>query len=133
VSGPTLEELGFDAKFAALAEKAKLPGAYPARISAAHRGGFELISPRGVFLGQLRGKRRLSGEGAPAVGDWVLCTNREHEKSAAIEVVLERRTTFARQAPGGYEGEKQIIATNVDIIFLVTSLDQDFNLRRLER
>jgi ribosome biogenesis GTPase / thiamine phosphate phosphatase len=129
----TLEELGFDAHFEALAAAARIPGAFPARVCAAHRGGFQVLAPQGLFLGQLRGKRRLSGEGAPAVGDWVMVTRREHEKSAAIEAVLERRTSFARQAPGGYQGEKQLIATNVDIIFLVTSLDQDFNLRRLER
>lgn len=129
----TLEELGFDDSFQQKVADARLPGAFPARVSAAHKGGFELVAPEGVFLGQLRGKRRLSGEGAVAVGDWVLATRREHETSAAIEAVLPRRTTFARQAPGGYEGEKQIIAANVDVIFLVSGLDQDFSLRRLER
>lgn len=129
----TLEELGFDDTFQQKAAEARLPGTFPARVSSAHKGGFELVSPEGVFLGQLRGKRRLTGEGAVAVGDWVLATRRDHDKLAAIEAVLPRRTTFARQAPGGYEGEKQIIAANVDLIFLVTGLDQDFNLRRLER
>jgi ribosome biogenesis GTPase / thiamine phosphate phosphatase len=129
----SLTELGYDAHFEALAADADLPHAFPARVCSAHKGGFELLAPQGHFLGQLRGKRRLSGQGAVAVGDWVLATRREKETSAAIEAVLPRRTTFARQAPGGYEGEKQIIAANVDVIFLVTGLDQDFNLRRIER
>ncbi len=130
---PSLTELGFDAWFEEQAAKAKLPQAFPARVSSAHKGGFELLAPQGHFLGQLRGKRRLSGLGAVAVGDWVMATHRATETSAAIEAVLPRRTTFARQTPGGYAGEKQIIAANVDVIFLVTGLDQDFNLRRLER
>lgn len=133
VQPPSLIELGFDAHFDALAQDAKLPHAFPARVCSAHRGGFELLAPQGHFLGQLRGKRRLTGLGAVAVGDWVMATHREKETSAAIEAVLPRRTTFARQAPGGYAGEKQIIAANVDVIFLVTGLDQDFNLRRIER
>jgi ribosome biogenesis GTPase / thiamine phosphate phosphatase len=128
-----LEELGFDQHFADLARAAKMGHAFVGRVCAAHRGGFELIAAEGTYLGQLRGKRRLSGEGAPAVGDWVLATRPDSAGNAAIEAVLPRRTAFARQAPGGFQGEKQIIAANVDIIFLVMSLDQDFNLRRLER
>lgn len=130
---PPLVELGFDAHFEEKAAGAKLPHAFPARITSAHKGGFELQSAEGKFLGQLRGKRRLSGEGAPAVGDWVMVTRRPTEQSAAIEAVLPRRTAFTRQTPGGFEGERQVIAANVDVLFLVTGLDQDFKLRRIER
>lgn len=68
----------------------------------------------------------------PAVGDWVLAAIRPAEKRASIVRVLERRTKFSRKAAGSSELE-QVIAANVDIAFIVTSLNDDFNLRRIER
>src|SRR4029453_11053153 len=68
----------------------------------------------------------------PAVGDWVAVAARPEEQAATIRHVFARRTKFSRKvAPGG--AEEQGLAANVDAVFLVMSLNEDFNLRRLER
>lgn len=68
----------------------------------------------------------------PAVGDWVAVRLRPGEARADIHAVLPRRTKFARRAAGS-ASEEQVIATNLDTVFLVTALDQNYNLRRIER
>jgi ribosome biogenesis GTPase len=64
----------------------------------------------------------------PAVGDWVTL----REDGLAIERVLERRTTVSRMQPGR-ETNQQVLAANVDVVFIVSGLDRDYNPRRLER
>lgn len=68
----------------------------------------------------------------PVVGDWVAACLRPGEARADIHAVLPRRTKFARRAAGS-ACEEQVIATNLDTVFLVTALDQNYNLRRIER
>ncbi len=68
----------------------------------------------------------------PAVGDWVALRLDVGAKRASIFAVLPRRTAFTRRA-AGREGEAQVVAANVDTVFLVTGLDLDFNVRRIER
>ena len=67
----------------------------------------------------------------PVVGDWVAARVINSEQ-AIVEAVLPRRTLFARRAPGTRES-MQPIAANIDLVFLVSGLDGDFNLRRIER
>lgn len=73
---------------------------------------------------------RLRYESAlwPAVGDWVML----REDGPVIERVLERRTTVSRKHPGR-EASEQVLAANVDVLFIVSGLDRDYNPRRLER
>jgi ribosome biogenesis GTPase len=68
----------------------------------------------------------------PAVGDWVVIRSRPEGGRAMIHAVLPRRTSFARKIAGS-RTEQQIIGANIDTVFLVTSLNQDFSLRRIER
>ena len=68
----------------------------------------------------------------PKVGDWVILTLFEDEKKAIIHDILPRKTKFSRKVAGPKTSE-QIIATNIDTIFIVQSLDVNFNPRRLER
>jgi ribosome biogenesis GTPase len=68
----------------------------------------------------------------PAVGDWVAVRKRPDEDRGAIQAVLPRRTKFSRRAAGNVTDE-QVVAANVDVAFLVMSLDDDFSVRRLER
>jgi ribosome biogenesis GTPase len=68
----------------------------------------------------------------PAVGDWVAIRKRRDEDRAVIVAVLPRRSSFSRKMAGQVTDE-QVVAANVDIVFLVMGLDADFNLRRLER
>jgi ribosome biogenesis GTPase / thiamine phosphate phosphatase len=107
----------------------------PARIAAEHRGSYEVWAEAGVFEAQLSGRLRhdLRDAGLPGVGDWVLLAERpEADRTAIIERVLERRTVFTRGAAGRRTGA-QVVAANVDLVFIVCGLDADFNIRRIER
>jgi ribosome biogenesis GTPase len=68
----------------------------------------------------------------PAVGDWVVIRRRGEETQAAIVAVLPRRSWFSRKMAGAVTDE-QVVAANVDVVFIVMALDADFSLRRLER
>src|SRR5262249_17881455 len=68
----------------------------------------------------------------PAVGDWVIAQLRPRESRATIHHVLRRKGKFSRKI-AGRKTEEQIIAANIDVLFLVSSLNRDFNPRRIER
>lgn len=74
----------------------------------------------------------------PAVGDWVVLDQLQEQSSgtdsqlAIIHAILPRKSKFSRKS-AGRTTEEQIIATNIDTVFLVNSLNQDFNVRRIER
>jgi ribosome biogenesis GTPase len=107
----------------------------PARIAAAHRGGYEVWAEKGAGLAQLSGrlKGELDEEVLPGVGDWVVLRSHPNDdQTPLIERVLERRTSFVRGA-AGRETRAQIIAANVDVVFAVCGLDNDYSVRRIER
>jgi ribosome biogenesis GTPase len=107
----------------------------PARIAAGHRGVYEVWSTTGSGRAQLAGRLRLELEdaGVPGVGDWVVVKDApDNDHTTVIERVLERRTVFTRGAPGR-EARAQVVAANVDLVFVVCGLDADFNVRRIER
>jgi ribosome biogenesis GTPase len=104
----------------------------PARVIAAHGESWEVLSPCGPSIATPSGQLRFAGALWPAVGDWVLLQAAEASTCATIVRVLERRTVLARQA-AGRRTERQIIASNVDDVLVVTSFGPDFSLARLER
>lgn len=109
----------------------------PARVVAAHRGAWVLALPDGdrdaVLAGRLR-HGALRPADLPAVGDWVAAEADEAVAGpAVIAAVLPRRTVFRRAADGGAIASEQVLAANVDVTLIVTGLDGDFNLRRIER
>jgi ribosome biogenesis GTPase / thiamine phosphate phosphatase len=133
LSDGTLAALGWtdelEAAFTPYAER----GFMPARVVAEHRGGYYVRSELGDRLAHARGRLRddeLVG-GMPAVGDWVVVCDAPGERFA-IEALLPRRTKVSRKTPW-LKAEEHILVANVDTVVLVTGLDQDFNLRRLER
>jgi ribosome biogenesis GTPase / thiamine phosphate phosphatase len=108
-------------------------GFEPARVVAEHRGGYLVRGERDERLAHPRGKLRdneING-GMPAVGDWVAVCDAPGGR-AAIEAVLPRRTRFSRKTPW-LKAEEHVLAANVDTVLLVSGLDGDFNVRRLER
>lgn len=130
----SLEEFGwnpwFDERFAAFAEL----GLRPARVAVEHRTRYELYTERGPVSAVLAGRVRYSAADRaelPAVGDWVAAGLRP-EGEATIHGVLERRSRFLRGAAGKHSGS-QVVAANIDLVFLVSSLNSEFNPRRLER
>lgn len=105
------------------------------RIALEHKSSYLLYTDMGEVTGTLSGKLRhqvANTQERPAIGDWVVIQARAAEKTATIHQVLPRKSQFSRKKPGA-KTEAQIVAANVDTIFLVTGLDQDFNLRRIER
>lgn len=104
----------------------------PARVTGEQKGMFRLHSG---MLGEVSGKFRhesRSGWEWPSTGDWVAITPRPGEARATIHGILERKTCLHRKA-AGENAEIQILASNVDIAFIVTSLNHDLNPRRVER
>jgi ribosome biogenesis GTPase / thiamine phosphate phosphatase len=83
-----------------------------------------------VLSGKFRYLAEKSAAGYPVVGDWVSLTL--SASFAMIHSVLTRRNVFSRQFSGSSIGE-QVVAANLDHVFIVMGLDQDFNLKRLDR
>lgn len=121
----------FAQHFQPFVEKEYLPG----RVSYQNQHLYRLYTEQGELLAEAAGKLRYDAESTedlPAVGDWVGLRFRPQEDKARIQVVLPRQSKFARKAAGA-KTEAQIVGANVDTIFLVTSLNLDFNPRRIER
>lgn len=129
-----LHDLGWDARFQAHLAAQADPQLVPARVASESRGHYVLYGAQGAHHAQLAGKFRHEArrrEDLPAVGDWVAVRPYSAE-AALIHAVLPRRSVFVRKAAGGAQ-QSQIVAANLDVVFLVMALNQDFNLRRLER
>lgn len=110
-------------------------GLVPARVALEHRGSFVILTGHGELAGQITGRLRHEASGRedlPAVGDWVAVRPIPGEERAMIHYVLPRTSRFTRKV-AGLETEEQIIAANIDVVFLVSALNQDQNLRRVER
>jgi len=130
---PTLEDLGWDPHFAELAA-ADAPELFHARVVAEHRGAFRIAGAGGEQWGVIAGRARRearTGNGFPAVGDWVAARPLPDPERAAIERVLPRRSAFTRKAAG--QDAPQVVAANVDVVLIATSANRDLNPRRLER
>jgi ribosome biogenesis GTPase len=129
-----LRELGWNDYFAALFEPYRLGGLSPARVVAQHRERCVAAGETGELAAEVSGRFRheiADRSGYPTVGDWVALEPFD-EGRAIIHAVLERRSAFFRKAAGAAT-EAQVVAANIDTVFLVTGLDGDFNLRRIER
>jgi ribosome biogenesis GTPase len=106
----------------------------PARVTVQQRGTYTLISALGELSAELSGRFAFEAESGeyPVAGDWVAAAARPEERAATIHAVLPRRTAVVRKAAGTSLAE-QVVAANVDTVLIVTSLNADFNVRRLER
>jgi ribosome biogenesis GTPase len=105
------------------------------RVALEHKNFFRVYTQYGDVLAEISGKLRheaVNRSLLPAVGDWVVIRSRAEHDRAIIDAVLPRRTSFVRKIAGS-RTEEQIVAANIDTVFLLTSLNQDFSLRRLER
>ena len=125
-----LYDLGWDAFFAAAFEPYARDNLIPARVAARHHGPCELLTELGRLGGLPAG--RLTDDELPAVGDWVAARALEGERKALIEAVLPRRSAFTRKE-AWRRTVAQVVAANVDTVFLVTAFGHDLSPRRLER
>jgi ribosome biogenesis GTPase / thiamine phosphate phosphatase len=130
----SLESLGWTAaleqELAALRLAQGEPALAAARIVTEHPGSYRVLTADGLDDASLGGRLRHLAAGRldlPAVGDWVALG-----PSRRVDAVLTRKSCFVRKA--AYKSsEPQIIATNIDRVFVVTSANADFNPRRIER
>jgi ribosome biogenesis GTPase len=110
-------------------------GCVPARVAAQHRGAYVVYAERGERPAEVAGRLRHAALGPadlPAVGDWVAVRDAPNAAAATVHDVLPRRTVFVRKA-AGEETVEQVVAANVDVVFLVGAFGPDLNVRRLER
>jgi ribosome biogenesis GTPase len=122
-----LNDLGWDDGFAVALEP--YDNCIPARVSAQHRGEYDVLAERGELRAHVAGRLRheaSSGADLPAVGDWVAL------RDETIHAVLPRRSAFLRKVAWS-QTEAQVLAANIDTVFVLTGLDEDFSPRRIER
>jgi ribosome biogenesis GTPase / thiamine phosphate phosphatase len=131
-----LEKLGWGTPFEEAWRARERPDEAPARITADYGVEYMLSSRHGETRATLPGKLRMAirkgGSARPVVGDWVSFEPRLQEGTSVIQAVLPRRTQLARKA-AGRTLEEQVVAANVDGVFIVSALTRDLNPRRLER
>lgn len=143
-----LEKLGWDEFYKEKFKEYTSKELIPARVVAEHKNRYLLYYEEGEVNAQLAGKFRYKAtvkKDFPTVGDWVAMQMVEQENKAVIHGVLPRKTSFVRKAPisGGRKikngqivggvPEEQVIASNIDIAFIVSDLDGNYNLQRIER
>jgi len=106
------------------------------RVSSQLKNIYKVITQNGEIKAEVSGKFHYKADDLaqfPAVGDFVMVDRMDNaEGNGIIHHVLERKSVFARKAAGKKE-DLQIVAANIDMIFICMSLNNDFNLRRLER
>ena len=130
----TLEALGWTSREAEAFRPFATQGLRPARVAVGYGATFRIYLDEDETLADVSGRLRHAAatrRDLPAVGDWV-AVRWTAPARASIQAILPRKSVFSRKA-AGEETAEQILAANVDVAFLLTGLDQDFNLRRLER
>lgn len=138
-----LSELGWNSFFSRQFDRLNGEGLSPGRVAQEHRNNYLILCEHGELKAELSGKMHhnaVSRSDFPAVGDWVAVSVRPDEGRATIHAVLPRKSSFSRKAVlaggpkyGDGKTEEQVLAANVDMVFLVSGLDTEFNIRRIER
>jgi len=135
----TNEDLGYNHFFEENRAKLGLGDFSVARIVSESRGAYRVKNASGEYRAQITGKHIFTAsarEDYPAVGDWVAITELPSDQ-AVIRAVLPRLTMIKRKcgdrSRNGHKDQTQIIATNIDVAFIIESVDRDYNLNRFER
>ncbi len=129
-----LEDLGYTIKLENYRVENKLTNFDLARVITVHKERYIVKNEAGNFEAELIGNLRFTATDRsdfPAVGDWVAFSEYDINK-ALIHHVYPRTSIIERQAVGKH-GEKQVIATNIDVGFITQAVNRDFNINRLER
>jgi ribosome biogenesis GTPase / thiamine phosphate phosphatase len=131
----SLEKFGWNGFFEACFNSSDREGHCPARVVLENKQLYRIYSEHGELAAEITGGLRHRAEGRqdlPAVGDWVVVRARPQERKAVIDAVLPRKSSFVRKVAGS-RTEQQIVGANIDTVLLLTSLNNDFNPRRVER
>jgi ribosome biogenesis GTPase / thiamine phosphate phosphatase len=132
--GWELENLGWDEAWGAAFAARGIDGSEPARVVAEYREAYLVHTAHGEKRGTVAGRLRHgapSGVARPAVGDWVAVRGLGDDP-VTLEAVLPRRTALVRKV-AGKRTDLQVLAANIDTIFVVVALHEDFRPRRIER
>jgi ribosome biogenesis GTPase len=130
-----LEELGWGADLEEAFRRHALDGQIPGRIAVEHRDAYVAYTAIGERWAEISGRLRLHADGRgalPAVGDWVALTPRPGDDRATIHGVLPRRSAFSRKV-AGFETQEQVLAANVDFVWVLGALTRELSARRIER
>jgi ribosome biogenesis GTPase len=131
-----LDAIGWHPVFAAAFEAHEASGRVPARVVAEERGQFLLHDGSATLAASVSGRLRYESGGDPlafpSVGDWVVAAS-NGGGTATIHGLMPRRSAIVRRAPSDHSTGAQVLAANVDVVFIVSSLNAEMNLRRLER
>ncbi len=131
----TLTTLGWNDRLSEEFEPYRAAGLVPGRVAVQHRGAWDVLTEEGELRVDVAGRVRheaIASAELPAVGDWVAVASRPDEGGGTIQAVLPRRTKFSRKT-AWQAAEEQVLVANVDVVFVVTSVNEDLNPRRLER
>lgn len=130
-----LKPIGFDNWFLERIPPENLEQFDIARVVAVHKDSYTISNGEEDVLAELVGKLMFSASSPvdyPAVGDWVLANFYDENTFATIHEIVSRKSLLKRKTPGK-KVDFQLIAANIDVAFIVQSLNENFNLRRLER
>jgi ribosome biogenesis GTPase len=130
----TTADLGYTQELETYRKEKKLDSFDVGRVISEHKGRYVVSTGEKEYDAEIIGHLRFTAvERAdfPAVGDWLAIMEYDTDK-ALIHAIFPRKTMLERQAVGK-QGEKQIIATNIDFAFIVQAVDNNFNLNRIER
>jgi len=131
----SIEKLGFDKWFRDNTDPESMENLEIARVMAVHKDSYTISNGENDLLAELVGKIIYSAASPldyPAVGDWVFARYYDKNTFSIIHEILPRKSLLKRKT-SGKKIDFQLIASNVDTAFIIQSLDENFNLRRLER
>ena len=131
----SLETLGWTADLEALFTPHRTKGLQPGRVAVEDKHYYAVVTRQGELTAQVAGKllhQSRNPANLPKVGDWVAVAPLPGETKAVIREILPRRTKLSRKVPGR-EVEEQVLATNIDLAFVVQALDQSFKPALMQR
>lgn len=124
--GLSLAELGWKTHFQTAHLELQRDGISPVRVTAVHRDALDVMGAD--FAGRIAQTHGPEGEDRPTTGDWIALDLATHKYAA-----IYPRTSLFKRRSAGHTSRVQLIAANVDTVFIVTSANLDFNVARLER
>lgn len=130
-----LNKLGWSEYFQSCFDEYSKKGYIAGRVVAAYMHIYRVCTEYGELTAEVSGKLRFEASVSkdyPAIGDWVVLNPRIEEMAGIIHEILPRKSKFSRTT-ADRTGREQIVAANIDRVFIVNSLNSNFNLRRIER
>jgi ribosome biogenesis GTPase len=130
-----LQEIGFNQWFQEKQQELQIPHCSVARVTAVNRESYLVRNEKIEVQAEVTGNLLFAAESGmdlPVVGDWVFVQYYNEYTLAIIHGLIPRKSILRRKTPGK-KIEHQVIASNIDVAFIVQSCERNFNLRRLER